>query len=650
MPHKIDKRNFDFRRLGAGAIDVLRKNNFNMESAFDLAEAAAVRVEGFTGSASRILTSISPDDARSILTKAVELARGPALAVAGFAESTKTEIAEFAPILDTQHVSGSEVVHLQQTRLGIPVFASGRTVQFSGETAEISGTAVEAMDEVESEIALNDPREAVLIAAQFVAQPVESEDNGWGGTESAPAINLEKFAPRQIALFALPGRPTVFSGNPFVGTIKAQLAYFYQGPMARIAWQIELSIPDEQGDPAYDYVVMVAAGKHEPGEILYVQDQMCRLGGRCEVHVHNPAETPLPLSQVDLPRTATYYPPTLRPFASGGDWLDVQATQGNTVVCQGDGGAFRGTLNGNRVDFQPTTDMEKWTVQTFYFCNVMADFFRTLGFDEAAGNFQQRNPGGAPGSGDPVLARVFGNSFTGIASMATPPDGQSPIMKMGPHRVTGNHSALDSDVVFHEYVHGVSNRLVGGRLNHLALQDPQSRGMGEGWSDFFAITFQNAVRGVDRTVTGDWLKGVPVGIRGFPYTDAFPDTYGAVGTGRYLGEHQIGEIWCAALMKATRDLIAVLANRQRGFAIAWQAVIDGMRISPANPSFLDARDAIVAAIGNLARGGMITAAERVDTLRSFWGAFAHFGMGANASSPSSGLTGIREDSTMPQIA
>lgn len=649
MPHNVDKRNFEFRRLRAEAIDVLRENNFNMEANLDAAAAAAgIRVESFTGSASRILTNILPDDRRSLLAKAVELARAPAAAVAGFVESAATETAEFAPILDTQHVSGSEVIHLQQTRLGIPVFASGRTVQFSGETAEISGTAVEAMEEIESEIELSDPREAVVRAAYFVAQPIESEENGWGGTETAPAIELEEFAPQQIALFALPPRPTVFSGKPFAGAIKAQLAYFNQGPRVRLAWQIELSIPDEHGEPAYDYVVMVAAGKYEPGEILYVQDQMCRLGGSCEVHVHNPAETPL--NQVDWPRANDYYPVTIKPFVPGGDWLDIAATQGNAVVSQGDDGVLGGIQSGSRVDFQPTTDMEKWTVQTFYFCNVMTDFFRSLGFDEGAGNFQQRNSTGVPGSGDPVLARVFGNSFSGVASMATPPDGQSPIMKMGLFSGTGNHSALDSDVVFHEYVHGVSNRLVGGRLNHLALQDPQSRGMGEGWSDYFAITFQNAVRGVDRAVSGNWLTGRPNGIRGFPYTDAFPDTYGAVGSGRYTGPHPIGEIWCAALMKATRDLNTSLGDRQRGFAIAWQSVVDGMRLSPANPSFLDARDAIVAAIGNLARGGMITAAERVDTLHSFWGAFAHFGMGANASSPSSGLTGIREDSTMPQIA
>ena len=78
-------------------------------------------------------------------------------------------------------------------------------------------------------------------------------------------------------------------------------------------------------------------------------------------------------------------------------------------------------------------------------------------------------------------------------------------------------------------------------------------------------------------------------------------------------------------------------------------MFDGLRLSPANPSVLDARDAILAAIGNLSRSGAITAGEERSALRSFWGAFAHFGMGANAASPSSGLAGIREDRAVPTI-
>ena len=78
-------------------------------------------------------------------------------------------------------------------------------------------------------------------------------------------------------------------------------------------------------------------------------------------------------------------------------------------------------------------------------------------------------------------------------------------------------------MVFHEFTHGVTNRLVGGRLDQNSLSQDQSRGMGEGWSDFFALTFHNVLRDSDKLVIGDWVKNNPRGIRGFPYDNAFPD-------------------------------------------------------------------------------------------------------------------------------
>ncbi len=52
----------------------------------------------------------------------------------------------------------------------------------------------------------------------------------------------------------------------------------------------------------------------------------------------------------------------------------------------------------------------------------------------------------------------------------------------------GRLTAFDSSVVFHEFTHGVTNRLVGGRLYARALDATQSSGMGEGWSDYVACT------------------------------------------------------------------------------------------------------------------------------------------------------------------
>jgi extracellular elastinolytic metalloproteinase len=138
---------------------------------------------------------------------------------------------------------------------------------------------------------------------------------------------------------------------------------------------------------------------------------------------------------------------------------------------------------------QPQGDDQK-VLNIFYFCNFMHDFFFMLGFDEASGNFQKINFSGKGTGGDPVLARAHAGPVFGTANMLTLADGKQGLMNMGLVSAVNRHTAFDSDVVFHEFTHGVSNRLVGGQLNAQALQQPQSRLMGEGWSDYFALTIQ----------------------------------------------------------------------------------------------------------------------------------------------------------------
>jgi extracellular elastinolytic metalloproteinase len=84
------------------------------------------------------------------------------------------------------------------------------------------------------------------------------------------------------------------------------------------------------------------------------------------------------------------------------------------------------------------------------------------------------------------------------------------------------HTALDATVVFHEFFHGVSKRLVGGPANTTALDATQSAGMGEGWSDFVACT----LCGVN--VVAAWALNSRLAIRRFPYDDKFPDGFGAL--------------------------------------------------------------------------------------------------------------------------
>jgi hypothetical protein len=198
---------------------------------------------------------------------------------------------------------------------------------------------------------------------------------------------------------------------------------------------------------------------------------------------------------------------------------------------------------------------------------------------------------------------------------------------------TNRHTALDSSVVYHEFMHGVTNRLVGGPMNTNGLRSIQSGGMGEGWGDYIGCVINGT------TVVGNWVVDNPMGIRGFPYDANFPDHFGSLGTGRYTGVHAIGEVWCATLMEL---------NRRTDSMFALQLVVDALKLSPANPSFLNMRDAILSALENLRLAGLVSTGQHAAAWLAIWGSFAKFGMGPKATSNGAQLTGIQADFTVGQ--
>ena len=130
-------------------------------------------------------------------------------------------------------------------------------------------------------------------------------------------------------------------------------------------------------------------------------------------------------------------------------------------------------------------------------------------------------------------------------------------------------SAVDNGVITHEYGHGVSNRLTGGPHNVNCLNGIQSGGMGEGWSDFWALALtaksgnevKEGTRGVGTYVLFQPLDGP--GIRRFRYSTDLaidPLTYGDLpATGGEV--HNVGEIWASALWDVYWNLVQRLRVR-----------------------------------------------------------------------------------------
>ena len=346
--------------------------------------------------------------------------------------------------------------------------------------------------------------------------------------------------------------------------------------------------------------------------------------------------------EVTWPQPLTEYPvnsKTALPPGFPDPWVSAQQTAGNSVtaVDAQAGAPVSGAQAGDVVEFSIAggDSPAQRVVNLFYFCCLLHDLYYVLGFREADGNFQLDTFGRGGAAADAALATAYPSAVSATANMTTPKDGSQPRLNVGLLTATGRHTALDATVVFHEFSHGLTSRLVGGPLNALSLLAPQSAGMSEGWSDYLACA-------IARTqVIGAWVANNPAGIRRHLYDSNYPGTFADLGKPDYSDSHQIGEVWCATLLEF---------DRRVGSALALQVVVDSLKLAPANPSFLDMRDAMLRAIDGMQAASALTTDEHKAATDTLWSVFARFGMGPAASCDGSQLTGISGDFTTPAVA
>jgi hypothetical protein len=197
--------------------------------------------------------------------------------------------------------------------------------------------------------------------------------------------------------------------------------------------------------------------------------------------------------------------------------------------------------------------------------------------------------------------------------------------------------SIDNQIVFHEWGHYISNRLI---ANGNGLNNQQGGGMGEGWGDFTAMLL--TVRPDDTSVPSNaaWngayalatyaTSGVPFngsanhgyyfGIRRYPYSTDMainpltfkhiedgnplpvgpPVAFGANGASN-SEVHNTGEVWTtmlwegyAALLRDTQGASPRLSfteaqDRMKNYLVA------AYKMTPSSPTILEARDAVLAA-------------------------------------------------------
>jgi hypothetical protein len=296
-----------------------------------------------------------------------------------------------------------------------------------------------------------------------------------------------------------------------------------------------------------------------------------------------------------------------------------------------------------------STDQIKASVtQLFYTTNWLHDYWYDSGFNELNGVAQKSNFGRGGVEGDVMHAEAQDSANSGQsdnANMSTPSDGASPRMQMYVWTGTPQRDGtIDNTIVAHEWGHYFHHRLVkcGGTM---------CGAMSEGWGDWIAMHM--VIREGDNWDNTYALAAYATdtfyrGIRRQPYSVTMAKdglTFKHVMTGQALpagstagGDnaevHNAGEVWTTmlhegyvALLKETKKVPAryTFAEAKRRMA---DYVVAGMLGTPVEPTFIEQRDAILAAAA---------ASDRADMLVLATG-YARRGFGTGAKSPASTST------------
>ncbi|HEU4384578.1 MAG TPA: M36 family metallopeptidase [Anaeromyxobacteraceae bacterium] len=169
---------------------------------------------------------------------------------------------------------------------------------------------------------------------------------------------------------------------------------------------------------------------------------------------------------------------------------------------------------------------------------------------------------------------------------------------------------LDSDVVWHEYGHGLTWRMIG------SMQGPLSGAVGEGMSDVLAIVAN------ENDVVGEYAFDDPLGIRRFPYTN-YPLTYGSV---QGTEVHNDGEVYAAIGWRLFQTYQAAGISKD----VLLDELVDGMNYTPQSPRFEDMRDGILASVAAAGSGHECLV----------WRAFARYGVGVDAHAKTANGVGL----------
>jgi hypothetical protein len=503
---------------------------------------------------------------------------------------------------ETENVYGTPDIGLQYATLvqkyqGIPVYGQRlrATLDWDGRIVALVGDYCSALDvSLQAGIA---PAAALLAVAQ-AADP---------GTPFEPEI---------LTSAESPTRETGFAAGPYSGTHTASLMIIPQAENGTLVWRVNFCKSFDENliglvDAGTGQVIRICNGSNHAdsyGQGLYFELSP-DLGDRVSldfspnwvienlVTVQSRYERKVPFSTygnnifaganhdwVHADNIGQKFD-TIAPYSPAQDTPDFSFPFQDRFRTSG--GA------------DPITDMDAAILNVFCLGNLAHERFLQLGFDWMAGNYEFDSSGTATRDRDPILVQIQ-NGWTerreSGAWFSPAPDGSPAVISMG---LTGFRQDLDhpfrdlalsAQVFYHEYTHGVTNRLCGGPylVGEQILSSLQGAAISEGCSDFFAASF------TENPIIGAYFTGNPsTGCRQYAL-NANPCHYADLPLIGHPESHADGELWSATLWDVRTRLVDEYGH-DTGVKMAEQLLIDALKMTATEPTLLDLRDSILIA-------------------------------------------------------
>jgi hypothetical protein len=502
--------------------------------------------------------------------------------------------------------NGESLVEIEQTAGGLPVYGARGKAFFdrSGNLLELNGAMVDA--------------DATVVPGRI--QPRQALDAALGRLYPGQATSLGEMQRT--------GNRVVYGGDRF----------FHSGPTVD-----QVAVPTGDGTLVQGYLVELWSEQSNQldhvlvdgdGRVLNVQHRTAE-----DSYLVFPQQPLVDGSQSTVNGPTPVGTPGTVPSPSG--WLGTQ-TQYSTYIQGNNARAYLDRDNNNAPDTASTvisngtfaavaslssapttTTNQAVAVQNlFYLNNRIHDRLYGYGFTEAMRNFQVSNFSRGGSQNDPVLAEAQDGGGTNNANFATPNDGSSPRMQMYLWtRSTPNRDGdLDGDIVWHEYGHGLTWRIVNN------MSGIFGGAIGEGASDSIAIIEYN------NDVVGEYAYNNPNGIRTAPYGSYANTgrTYESICSGG-CEVHRDGELFAAIMWNMWTQYRDTLGGDPRTTLMT--DFVEGLKRTtyqcnqPTYPTF---RDGILKAISGNADPTVAPTDAGVRNRWCYaWKAYAKYGVGTD---------------------